>query len=195
MGPVTDYGYGWNIQPYLGHHLNHVGGWIEGYVSWISFMPLENIGVAVLCNMSDCWLPYFLNYLIYSRLLDLQKTDWVKFIKDFEPQYLAPSYGIMRKPKSNPDRPSLPPEELEGTYDHPGYGRIVISQESGGLFALFHGERMKLNHFRDNIFLTEHLLAGFAGKRIIFIANAQGKIETFQMSLQRGVKDIIFLRK
>ena len=195
VGPVTDYGLGWNIQPYLGHHLNHVGGWIEGYVSWISFMPFDNIGVAVLCNMSDCVLPYFLNYLIYSRLLGLEKIDWQKIIDSYEPNYLSPSYSVRRKPRSNPDRPSLPPEELEGTYNHPGYGRIVITQENGNLFALFNGEKMKLNHFRDNIFLTEHLLFGFNGKRINFIANDQGKIERLEMALQEGVKDIVFLRQ
>jgi hypothetical protein len=195
FGVVTDYGLGWNIQPYLGHHLNHVGGWIEGYVSWISFMPFDNIGVAVLCNMSDCVLPYFLNYLIYSRLLGLEKIDWQKIIDSYEPKYLSPSYSARKKPRSNPDRPSLPLEELAGTYNHPGYGRIVITQENGNLFALFNGEKMKLNHFRDNIFLTEHLLFGFNGKRINFVTNDQGKIERLEMALQEGVKDIVFLRQ
>jgi len=193
VGPVHDYGLGWNIQPYFGHHLNHVGGWIEGFVSWISFMPFDNIGVAVLCNMSDCKLPYFLNYLIYSRLLGLKKIDWSKIINNYEPNYLSPSYSIRRKPRSNPDRPSLPPEELEGTYNHPGYGRIVITQENGNLYALFNGEKMKLNHFRDNIFLIEHFLAGFNGKRINFVTKGQGKVEKLEMALQRGVKDIVFL--
>jgi CubicO group peptidase (beta-lactamase class C family) len=193
--PMQFYGMGWNIQSYLGHHLNHVGGWIEGFVSWISFMPFDNIGIAVLCNMSDCELPYYLNYLIYGRLLGLEKIDWNKIINNIKPNYLSPSNNVRRKPRSNPDRPSLPPEELVGTYNHPGYGRIVITQENGNLYALFNGEKMKLNHFRDNIFLTEHFLAGFKGKRINFITNDQGKIEKLEMALQRGVKDIVFLQQ
>jgi CubicO group peptidase (beta-lactamase class C family) len=137
VGPVQDYGMGWNIQPYLGHHLNHVGGWIEGFVSWISFMPFEDIGVVVLCNMSDCEL----------------------------------------------------------TYVHPGYGSIGIAVESGSLTALFRGEKMKLNHMRDNFFFTEHFLDGFNGKGLRFITNDQGRIGRIEIALQRGVKNIVFLRQ
>ncbi|MCJ7580272.1 MAG: serine hydrolase [Candidatus Aminicenantes bacterium] len=195
LGPVYDYGLGWNIQPFLGHHLNHVGGWIDGYVSWISFMPFDNIGVAVLCNMSDCQLPYFLNYVIYCRLLGIETIDWNKFLIEYEPNYLAPSYSVRRKPKSNSDRPPLPAEKLEGTYDHPGYGRIVIAQENGNLYALFNGEKMVLNHFYDNVFVTEHTLDSFNGKRINFIANDRGTVDKMEMALQRGVKDIVFMLK
>lgn len=195
IGPVTDYGFAWNIQPYLGYHLNHVGGWIEGFVSWISFMPEENIGIAVLCNMSDCQLPYFLNYVIYSRLLGIENFDWKKYLESYKPRYLSRSYDTRRKPRSNPDRPPLPPEELEGTYDHPGYGRIVISHENGNLYALFNDEKMRLNHLRDNVFLTDHHLDGFNRKRINFVADDQGKVDKLEMRLQQGVKDIVFLRR
>ena len=193
--PINDYGFGWNIQPYLGYHLNHVGGWIEGFVSWISFMPTENIGVAVLCNMSDCWLPYFLNYVIYSRILGLEKVDWAKFFDSYKPGYLSRSYNTRRKPRSNPERPPLPLVELEGTYVHPGYGRIVIAQEDGNLYALFNGEKISLNHMRDNVFLTDHLLDGFNRKRISFVTNDRGIVEKLEMRLQQGVKDIVFQRQ
>ncbi len=195
VGPIADYGMGWNIQPYLGHHLNHVGGWIEGFVCWISFMPADNIGVAVLCNMSDCELPFLLNYVIYSRLLRLEKVDWIKILDKSKPRYLSPSYSVRRKPRSHPDRPPLPSEKLEGIYDHPGYGRFVIAQENGNLYALFNGEKMILNHYQDNVFLTEHLLDGFNGKRIRFITDDRGEIEKLEMALQERVKDIVFRRQ
>jgi hypothetical protein len=158
-------------------------------------MPVENIGVAVLCNMSDCQLPYFVNYVIYSRLLGLEKFDWDKYLKSNKPRYLSRSYNTRRKPSSNPDRPSYPPEVLEGTYDHPAFGRIVIAHENGNLYAVFHGEKMTLNHMRDNVFLTEHFLDGFNRKRISFVADNQGKIKKLEMRLQQGVKDIVFLRQ
>jgi CubicO group peptidase (beta-lactamase class C family) len=195
IGAVTDYGFGWNIQPYLGYHLNHVGGWIEGFVSWISFMPHENIGVAVLCNMSDCWLPYFLNYVVYSRLLGLEKFDWNKYLLNYKPEYFSRTYNSRRKPRSNPNRPPLPYEKLEGTYDHPGYGRIVIAHEDGNLYALFNGEKIALSHTRDNIFLTDHDLDGFNRKRINFVTNDREIVAKLELRVQQGVKDIVFLRK
>jgi CubicO group peptidase (beta-lactamase class C family) len=195
VGPITDYGMGWNIQHYLGHHLNHVGGWVEGFVCWISFMPVDHIGVAVLCNMSDCELPFLLNYVLYGRLLGLEGVDWNKYLDSHKPRYLSPSYGARRKPRSDPDQPPRPAEELAGRYDHPGYGRMIIAQENGNLYALFNKEKMALNHVRNNIFLTEHLLEGFNGKRINFVAGDQGKIDKLEIALQPGVKDIVFLKQ
>jgi hypothetical protein len=79
-------------------------------------------------------------------------------------------------------------------YDHPGYGRIVITKENGNLYALFNGEKMALNHMRDNVFLTDHHLDDFNRKRINFVANDRGKIEKIEMRLQQGVKNIVFVR-
>ena len=195
IGPVQDYGLGWNIQPHEGHHLNHVGGWIEGFVTWISFMPFDNIGVVVLCNMSDCELPYFLHYMIYSRLLGNEKIDWNKILINYKPKYLSPSYNNKRTPRLNPKKPPLALEEFIGGYDHPGYGRIVITVENQKLYVLFNGEKMTLHNLRNFVFVTEHYLSGFNGNRLIFHTNDKGKVEKLEMRLQRGVKDIVFLRQ
>jgi CubicO group peptidase (beta-lactamase class C family) len=194
VGAIQDYGMGWNIQPYLGHHLNHVGGWIEGFVSWISFMPFDGIGVVVLCNMSDCELPYLLHYVIYDRLLGLKKVDWDKILDHYQPRYLDRSSVVIRKPRPEAAPLPLPAEKYEGTFAHPGYGSIVIIAENANLYALFRGEKMKLNHMRDNFFFTEHLLDSFNGKGLRFMVNDQGRIEKLEMALQRGVKNIVFER-
>jgi hypothetical protein len=193
-GPVLDYGMGWNIQPYQGHHLVHHGGWVEGYVSWISFMPFDNIGVVVLCNMSDCELPNLLQYVIYDRLLGLDKIDWDKILDNYEPKYLSRSYKIKMSAELDPARLPLPPEEFAGTFEHPGYGRIEIVMENQKLYALFNGEKMELIHFHDAVFVTEHPLQGFSGKKVSFILNDLGKIEKLEMALQQGVHDIVFVR-
>lgn len=195
VGPLQDYALSWNIQPYLGHPLNHIGGWVEGFVCWISFMPADHIGVAVLGNMSDCMLPFYLNYVLYSRLLGSEKIDWSRILAKIEPPYLSPSYNIRKKPPSDPSRPPRPARELTGTYESPAYGRLVVAQENGTLCALLNGEKMALNHVQDNTFLTEHFLSGFNGKRLRFIANSQGKVDRLEMMVEPGVKDMAFLRR
>jgi CubicO group peptidase (beta-lactamase class C family) len=194
VGAVHDYGMGWNIQPYLGHHLDHVGGWIEGFVSWISFMPFDNIGVVALCNMSDCELPYLLHYVLYNRLLGLEEVDWDKILDNYKPRYLNRASVTGRKPNPEAAKPPLPPEKYVGRYDHPGYGSIVVMVENGNLYAMFRGEKMGLNHMKDNFFFTEHFLDSFNRKGLRFIPNDQGMIVKLEMALQRGVKNIVFER-
>lgn len=51
-GKLTDayYGLGWRIFHYDGHTVIHHSGGIEGYMAEVSFIPEENIGIAVLFN-------------------------------------------------------------------------------------------------------------------------------------------------
>ena len=51
-GKLTDahYGLGWRIFHYDGRVVIHHSGGIEGYMSEVSFLPEENIGIAVLFN-------------------------------------------------------------------------------------------------------------------------------------------------
>jgi CubicO group peptidase (beta-lactamase class C family) len=191
---VQDYGMGWNIQPYQGHHLVHHGGWIDGYVSWISFMPFDNIGIVVLCNMSDCDVPYLLHYVIYDRLLGIEKIDWNKFLESHNPAYLRANYRLKSVGKLNPAKLPVPLKEFEGTYENPGYGRIVIVVENEKPYALFNGEKMELIYSRKTVFVTEHLLDDFSGRKVTFILNDLGKIDRLEISLQPRVKDIVFTR-
>ena len=193
-GPLHDYGMGWNIQPYQGHHLIHHGGWIEGYVSWISFMPFDGLGVVVLCNMTDCVLPYFLHYVIYNRLLGLEKIDWKRIIDNYTPQYFNRFYHVKRTSKSDPAELPLPLEEYAGSYDHPVYGRLEVAIQDNALHALFNGERIELIQRPDGDFLTDHISELFGGNKVSFILSDSDKIEKLELAFRQGGGKIVFSR-
>lgn len=77
----SSYGLGWYIDSFRGHEFIHHGGNINGFSSFVSFMPEENLGVVVLSNLNVMHLPIALSYEIYDRLLGYEGTDWNKIIE------------------------------------------------------------------------------------------------------------------
>jgi CubicO group peptidase (beta-lactamase class C family) len=72
----TSYGMGWFITSYRGHLLLYHSGGIDGFISWVSFMPNDNIGVVIFTN-NDCnSLPTIIGYNAYDRLLGLEPIPW-----------------------------------------------------------------------------------------------------------------------
>lgn len=194
-GSIEDYGMGWTIRPYRNHYLVHHGGWIDGFVSWVSIMPVEKIGVVVLSNKGHQLLPFFLNYHIYHRLLGLD-NDWTI--------NLSPESGGEKK-ESKPgeialSKPTHPLNDFAGLYEHPGYGQIEVIFTSGTLEAIFnHSIKVPLRHLQYNIFVSEHNVEEFNNLRFNFPVSTGGALESLHIPLQpevngRGIGDIIFTR-
>ncbi|MFH1998303.1 MAG: serine hydrolase [Planctomycetota bacterium] len=194
-GPVGFYGLGWNIRPYRGRYLVHHGGWIDGFVSWVSFMPFEKKGIITLSNRGQQLLPYWIHYSIYHRLLGLE-GDWTAFL---HPEIEDSNEGQASPSEQGPP-PTHPLVEMTGFFEHPAYGRIAVEMEGEGLRAVFpNGVAVPLKHFRYNVFLSEHEVSEFDGLRFHFPVSAIGGIECFRVPLQpevngRQVPDAVFER-
>lgn len=201
QGPLEAYGLGWTIRPYRGHYLVHHGGWLDGYVCWVSMMPDDNIGVVVLSNKGNQLLPLWLNYHIYHRLLDLGE-DWSG--------YIAPSAdGDGDEDRKQQQRsadgqdatgPTHQLQDLAGVYEHPAYGRVAVDADGGGLCMVFNGQTTApLEHVKYNIFLTTHEVGEFDKLPVRFPVSMVGEIDSVAIELQpevagRGVGDIVFVR-
>jgi CubicO group peptidase (beta-lactamase class C family) len=72
----TSYGMGWFVTCYRGHLLLYHSGGIDGFISWVSFMPNDNIGVVILTNNDSNPLPTIIGYNAYDRLLGLEPISW-----------------------------------------------------------------------------------------------------------------------
>ncbi|MHC4610265.1 MAG: serine hydrolase, partial [Planctomycetota bacterium] len=200
-GPMEAYGLGWTIRPYRGHYLVHHGGWIDGFVSWVSMMPIDNIGVVVLSNKGHQLLPLWLNYHVYHRLLDLG-DDWTARI---QPSTDGGSSEVRRQPQigargQDTARSTHQLEDLAGVYEHPAYGRVAVHAEEGALSIRFNGEAAApLEHVRYNIFITKHEVEEFDNLPVRFPVSMFGEIESVEIELQpevngRGIDDIAFVR-
>lgn len=72
------YGMGWIIDVYAGHYLLQHGGGVPGFTSMMAFMPLDHLGVVVLCNTGQTTVPGYLMRNIVDILLGLNPVIPVK---------------------------------------------------------------------------------------------------------------------
>jgi len=196
--PVRTYGLGWHVDPYRGHEfLCHTGGG-DGWCAYVSFMPADGIGIVVLTNKYFSPIGNTISYYIYDRLLGLEPVDWngryaAIFLSDDGEDGEEEPYD----PAADPDRvqgaePTHAPEAFAGTYDHPGYGRVLIRCEEGSLRAVFDDGTVDLVHYHFNVFADKE----YPGEGFIrFHIDDDGQVKSLSMALERGMDDIVFERK
>ncbi|MGH2346694.1 MAG: serine hydrolase domain-containing protein, partial [Chloroflexota bacterium] len=74
--PHASYAMGWCVQPYRGRNFLHHTGGIDGFSALVTFMPGENLGVAVLTNLNSSPAHMIVALNAYDRLLGLDQVDW-----------------------------------------------------------------------------------------------------------------------
>ncbi len=194
--PYLLYGLGWYVQPYRGHNLIHHGGNIDGFTAFVSFLPQDDIGVVVLSNLGQTYLPYALAFHVYDRLLGLPAKDWSGFFRARR-QELETATENQRKAEEEDrklgTRPSHPIEEYAGLYQHPAYGDLRIVRQGMGLGFTFNGLTGALDHWHYD---TWNLPAGqLRGLKLSFLTDARGEIDRLSVPLEASVGDIVFTRR
>jgi len=131
------YGLGWAVGPYAGKRMVEHGGGYVGAAAFISFLPDEGIGVAVVANTSTP-LAEQVAFDVYNRLLGLDAGDELpnltKRIKDRRQRQAVQEKSFAQKPVVA-SRLSIPFERYVGTYEHPDWGTFVVEGRDGQLSA------------------------------------------------------------
>ncbi|BFI96466.1 MAG: serine hydrolase [Rhodanobacter sp.] len=145
LAPLTPqffgYGEGWFLSDYRGDKLVwHTGGW-PGFVSRVTMVPGQDLGVVVLTNQQSGAAFNAVTYRVLDAYLNPQhKTDWVaaydKAVKKFEAN-ADDSWAKHEAERDKHGKPSLPLSGYAGTYRDPWYGDIVVSDEGGKLRLRF----------------------------------------------------------
>ena len=195
---VSSYGLGWRITPYRRHTLIHHGGHINGFSAMVSFMPDEDLGVAVLTNGHETRFPYVATLSIYDRLLDLAPIDWngrVKAVVSAQAtaaDRCSAERATNRKPGTRPSHASL--SDYAGDFEHPAYGTVSIIARDDRLTARYGGQELPLDHYHYDIF---ELTAGpeQATLPVSFFGDVKGDISQLSIPLEPAVKDIVFARQ
>ena len=199
MGP-GGYGLGVSVRSYRGHKFVSHGGAVEGFVSAMSWMPHDRIGVVVLSNLSGPnprAVPNIIQLNVYERLLGLSITDHVARAK--ESQVRTRQQNMERQQKRQVERvagtsPSRPLAQFAGQYEDPGYGLLTIAEKDGKLTIIRGTRFLPLEHFHYDVFREG--LAPYSARRLVtFASGPSGKIETVAIQLEPAVADIIFRRK
>ncbi|MDP1974497.1 MAG: serine hydrolase domain-containing protein, partial [Alphaproteobacteria bacterium] len=72
----TGYGLGWRIYDWNGHKAIGHGGFVNGQVAMVSFLPEHKIGIAVLANAATP-LGVIIRSYLFDRHLGLNDIDWL----------------------------------------------------------------------------------------------------------------------
>jgi CubicO group peptidase (beta-lactamase class C family) len=191
------YALGWAVDSYRGHTTVAHGGNIDGFSSLVSLLPDDGLGVVVLTNKSSSPLPATITYTVFDRLLELPDLPWnERFKRDDAVLKAGASAG---KDRASTDRvpdttPSHPLADYAGTYEHPGYGRLLVEEKDGGLTVRFNALVGPLAHRHYDVFEHEFKQAGVIYP-LTFAGDAVGDIVSVAVPVEPMVKDIIFAKQ
>lgn len=180
------YGMGWGLQDYEGREIiSHTGG-VNGFVTSVTLMPEEKLGIVVLTNtdqnalfVSSMWeildaylgLPYR-NYdsSFYAGYLKkkVQKDEWLKAISDSATMNFYSDVDL---------------SEFEGKYKNEVYGSSWLVRKGNFLeMTLQHHPKItgKLEYIGNNRFFCTYSDPIF-GKKVFQFAVESDKVKSFDL--------------
>ncbi|NJN63972.1 MAG: serine hydrolase [Acidobacteria bacterium] len=196
---LSTYALGWFADSYRGHFRVHHGGAIDGFVAHVGMLPLDGYGVAVFANREGTGLPEMVARTIFDRLLDLESGDWLMkgateyaVAKEMSNEAEA-KQGEMRIAGTKPSRAI---EGFAGTYEHPGYGRIVVAHDKGALTLTYNGIAAPLEHWHYDVFAGKKDAEDqtFAGSLFAFRTALDGRVESLVAPFELLLDPIVFQR-
>jgi CubicO group peptidase (beta-lactamase class C family) len=134
------YGLGWFLSDYHGYQMLQHGGGIDGMSAMVGLMPELGAGVVILTNRNGNLLPGALMHRVFDAYLGRPATDWsergrvmmAEAEKAGEEAEAARRKGIVPGTK-----PTLPLANYVGSYRHPAWGDLIVSQRGDTLTAKY----------------------------------------------------------
>jgi CubicO group peptidase (beta-lactamase class C family) len=193
------YGLGLSAYNYRGERaVAHGGGWI-GWGTLMSMLPERGIGVAVFTNRDPSPVTDILTNFVFDRLCGKEPVPWFDRFRERRRKALAQldvdrnARKAMRRANT---RPSHDLAEYTGEYEHPGYGRIVITQSGDGLHWAYRGLSAPLAHRHYDTFELPEAPGRLLPDRLAvsFSTDREGNIASLSAPFEPLVKDIVFVR-
>ncbi|HEY3645507.1 MAG TPA: serine hydrolase [Gammaproteobacteria bacterium] len=146
------YGLGFFLQDYAGEKVIWHSGHIDGMSAGLGMVPSRHLGVVVLSNMDQSWLPMALVWRVVDAYDGRPQKDWsAAVLKAVAPDYKAGRDEDAALAKTyQPGTAPLPLASYVGTYSDDLYGSISITLEHSKLMLhvskRFDGELKHWNH-------------------------------------------------
>lgn len=185
----SSYGLGWFIESYRGRkHVNH-GGNIDGFCSYTSFLPDENIGIVILTNLNNPFCAMPIAYYIYDKLLGYDYTAFNNKLQTEGEKMLKEMEAANKSARDTKKEPSIPSHSLEeyiGIYENPGYGSLKINLKDNILKLTYNNIEYTLNHKCYDIFTMTFM--DFFVIPITFNYDSNGTIISVSVPFEQSVK-------
>ncbi|MCB0447147.1 MAG: serine hydrolase [Gelidibacter sp.] len=195
---MSNYGYGWFLSSYKGHYRVEHGGNIDGFSANVAFFPSDSIGVVVLSNQNGSPVPSLVRNMVADRMLNTQKTDWVKKFRDQKLKAKKTKEEAKAEtPKPVISKPSHNLQEYTGKYTNLGYGEFEITNQNDSLFANFKLKTLYLKHVHYDIFEPFEVVKNeidttdSGGLRLNFTTNDAGDIASVKMKIEPALEQSI----
>lgn len=156
------YGLGWNLYDYQGEFVAEHDGGMPGYISKVSIIPEQNLGVIVLNNGFDFFIHETVRSIVYDAFLGLEEKPWLQQALNGKKGYEAWVEGNAKAraaTRKEGTRTSLPLISYCGTFRDQMYGDAEVRLEEEGLFLTllptkkyFYGQ---LSHWHDDVFKVQ----------------------------------------
>jgi CubicO group peptidase (beta-lactamase class C family) len=182
------YGLGWDLMDYEGREIvSHTGG-VDGFVTSVSLIPDENLGVVVLTNTDANGLYQALKWEIVDSYLDLPYRDYssaysVRFKQGTDKELeLVESW---RDSAATKQELPLKLSQFEGKYNHEVYGWAELKAKDNYLvMTLEHHPNLtgKLEYIGNNRFLCTYSQAMWGVKVFPFVIEDK-KVKSFTLSV------------
>ncbi|HVW97118.1 MAG TPA: serine hydrolase [Mucilaginibacter sp.] len=125
------YGLGWFLQDYEGHRLVMHDGGVNGYLSSVTLVPQDHLGIIILTNTDQNDLFEALRWEIMDAYFDLPYRDYSDtYLTDFK-RYAAEELERDKKLRDTVAlnlKPALSPHSYTGKYVNNLYGSLTITQ-------------------------------------------------------------------
>lgn len=148
-------GLGWFLTDYRGRKL--VMHW-GASSAFIALLPEENLGVVILTNLEGSLnqLPRVLAIRVFDAYVGAPERDWSAELlaqqKVADHPWRAREQEMARMRVSG-TKPSLPLRSYAGTYSHPAFGEVTVTEESGALVLRFPPATTgDLEHWHHDVF-------------------------------------------
>jgi len=196
----ASYGLGLRVSSYRGHKMVAHGGGIDGFISSMSWLPRERIGVMVLTNRSGDMnpVPVMIAYNVYDRLLGLDPVDWNARNLELRDEQRARAEKTRREQEAkrvSGTQPSHALADYAGTYEHAGYGGMAIQVQGGRLVIVYEDFELDLEHFHYDIFrITSPPNIVPVTGLVTFTTNADGVVGSVAIPFEPNGTAIVFER-
>jgi CubicO group peptidase (beta-lactamase class C family) len=180
-GHFSLYGLGWFIEEYCGKKIvSHTGG-VNGFVTSVTLIPEEELGIVVLTNTDQNSFFEALKWEIADAYLGKPYRNYSKvYLASFNKQRKeeAEENKIMKDSVALHLKPVLPLNAYCGSYVNEVYGNMEVAQEAGELKMIFsHHPNMyaKLQSIGGNRFYVSFTDPVF-GKAVFPFTVSNGKV-------------------
>jgi len=195
------YGLGWVVGVYRGHRRIQHGGGIDGFITSVTFFPDDDFGIVAFTNIGS-GLASLVSQTAADSILGLEPVDWIGEALERRKKGKEASDEAEEKMEDvrvADTKPSHSISDYPGTYEHPGYGVLEITDREGdnALQFTLNGITAPFEHWHYDVWVGAETDGDptFENEKILFRSDFEGQITTVEAVLDVNVAPIAFAKR